>query len=718
MSTATEPEVSKPGAFSYHTVLAALRCWWRIVVPISIVAAGVSATTVVLLHKSKYTASGWLMIKQHRPPLLGPETRGESQKFIQTQIELIRSPDLLKPLISRQEIVTAPELVREMDPTLALARLLSVKPRGQSDIYVVSFTSQAPEKAEIIVKSVIDAYLAYNRQSDNSLGNEMVALLNDQAKARRREMEQLREDLRKKSISATTITPLRSPNEAQTAEESPENPFANLQTEIVRLQVEQDVLAARIKAEEQHLAEQAAEPAEREIERQIGLQPRFLDQQALIADLEQRVVDFQKTGKNLNTNPLFKQLQANLAKQQAVLEKLKSDLAVDIRAALVKQMAAESEFKVRKFKEEHEATAVRLSILESKFAEGMNAAKRTTSDALDLEFMRAKLHQVTAIHDAIHQRILHISTEKGAPSQVSVANKVTRPTQPDEVYPWKKMGMAGGLAFLLPLAACVAWECFFRRISSRSQVENIHQLTVVGEVTSLPSRSRNSTIGVRSAQRDVLLFEESVDSLRTYLSLSQAARDLRVIAVSSAVSGEGKTSLAAQLAVCIARATREPTLLIDGDLRSPDVHNIFKLEVGPGLAEVLQNDCPLEEAIETSFSERMHILTAGRLRTNPHRLLGSGDFDAILDKLRVNYRHIIIDTPPVLPASEALIFARAADTAILCMRRDFSRMDQSQAAFSRMTAAGVHVSGAVLNGIPTRQYAYKYGTYEATLTNA
>jgi capsular exopolysaccharide synthesis family protein len=208
-----------------------------------------------------------------------------------------------------------------------------------------------------------------------------------------------------------------------------------------------------------------------------------------------------------------------------------------------------------------------------------------------------------------------------------------------------------------------------------------------------------------------MLFEESVDSLRTYLSLSSHAQEHRIIAVCSAVSGEGKTSLAAQLAVCIARATREPTLLIDGDLRSPDVHDVFELQQSPGLAEVLQQDESLEESIDTSFSERLHILTAGRLRTNPHRLLGSGDFESIVERLKTTYRYIIIDTPPVLPASESLVFARSADTTILCMRRDFSRLDQSKAALSRMAAAGIHISGAVLNGIPSRQYAYRYGTY-------
>ena len=98
------------------------------------------------------------------------------------------------------------------------------------------------------------------------------------------------------------------------------------------------------------------------------------------------------------------------------------------------------------------------------------------------------------------------------------------------------------------------------------------------------------------------LFEESIDGLRTYLTLHEAMHGMKVIAVSSAVSGEGKTSVAAQLAVSLASATGERTLLIDGDMRSPDVDKIFGVEREPGLADVLQGELPVEEAIETDFN--------------------------------------------------------------------------------------------------------------------
>src|SRR5688572_19814885 len=190
MSMSSESETNQTAAFSYHTILSALRCWWKIVVPLSVVSAGATVAILLLLHKPKYTAESWLMITQNRDHILTPETSTESAKFIQNQIEIIRSPKLLNPLISNAEIANAPELITELDLTQALARRLNVKARGQSDIYVVSFTSESPKKAEVIVKAAVDAYLSYSEQREAEQGNTMVELLKAQSSERFREMNQ------------------------------------------------------------------------------------------------------------------------------------------------------------------------------------------------------------------------------------------------------------------------------------------------------------------------------------------------------------------------------------------------------------------------------------------------------------------------------------------------------------------------------------------------
>ena len=176
------------------------------------------------------------------------------------------------------------------------------------------------------------------------------------------------------------------------------------------------------------------------------------------------------------------------------------------------------------------------------------------------------------------------------------------------------------------------------------------------------------------------MLEESADNLSTSLRLAESAPGIRVLAVTSAVSGEGKSSVAAQLAASLARTQGETVLLIDGDMRSPDVHHLFHVRRDPGLVMVLAGGCQPEEAIVPTSNPRLHVLPAGRLDANPHKLLTTPKLRSILDSLSAKYRYIVLDTPPVLPASEALTLAKAADAVLLCTMRDVSLVHQVEKA--------------------------------------
>jgi len=195
------------------------------------------------------------------------------------------------------------------------------------------------------------------------------------------------------------------------------------------------------------------------------------------------------------------------------------------------------------------------------------------------------------------------------------------------------------------------------------------------------------------------------------LLLSDTCQDVKVLAVTSAVPREGKTSVAAQLALSFARATGEPTLLVDGDMRSPDLHHLFRVHLEPGLAQVLAGECSPEDAIVTIRDEQVGLLTAGRLGASPHRLLGTGNLPSLLAQLANRYCHIVMDTPPLLVASEALVMAKASDVCVLCVMRDMSRVSQVLRAGEMLASAGVRLAGVVLNGVSGRYYAYHYGSY-------
>jgi capsular exopolysaccharide synthesis family protein len=312
----------------------------------------------------------------------------------------------------------------------------------------------------------------------------------------------------------------------------------------------------------------------------------------------------------------------------------------------------------------------------------------------------------------IAHRRLALQTEREAPTRVLLRHAAAVPITPVRILPYKNLGLAVLAGLCLPFALAIGWERLLCRVGDARDLERQSHITVIGEIARLPRRSR---ITYNSAKvrvtKDVRVFEESVDSLRTTLTLSEDLRDLRLLAVTSAANHEGKTSIAAQLAMSLARATGRKTLLIDGDMRSPDVHNVFHVPLEPGLADVLGGGCELANAIRTTRSERLDLLPAGKLEINPHCLLSNGAWQFLLAEIPSAYGYVIIDTPPVLAASETLVLAKAADASLICVMRDVSRADQVRRASERLLAAGSRVIGTVLSGVPTKNYEHRYGVY-------
>jgi capsular exopolysaccharide synthesis family protein len=493
-----------------------------------------------------------------------------------------------------------------------------------------------------------------------------------------------------------------------------------IRSKLVDAEVERTVLDARRTAERELFEKASFEPEPAFVIAAVEAVPEVLQLRQRIDDdrTEMEAMERRAASGKAETNPVYRQLRERVAADEATLAKVIPELKAAETERLKNQAMKRRQDEIDRLDTEYSLAEATIRILDSKLDGVRKERQEQAKDSLDLEIARAEYERMNQFLNAISTRITDMTVQRQAPQRVELFQAASVPTRPDEAIPYKNMGMAGFLAFMLPFAAAVGIEVLYRRVSSRQQLESAGQISVVAEVTTLPKRivsHRKLETGV--PPKDMQLFEESIDGLRTYLSLVETMHGRKVLAVTSAISREGKTSLAAQLAVSIASTTSRPTLLIDGDMRSPDIHRIFDVDCGPGLCEVLRGDCPVEEAIETDFSDSLHLLTAGELRGSPHRILGDGKFTLLLDQLRGMYDYVVVDTPPILAASESLLMASSADAAILCVRRDFSRIDQVTTAFNRLKSAGVKTAGAVLNGVPTRQYAYHYGGYYYTRGN-
>jgi hypothetical protein len=224
----------------------------------------------------------------------------------------------------------------------------------------------------------------------------------------------------------------------------------------------------------------------------------------------------------------------------------------------------------------------------------LSKLEQSGDQSLELEFTRAELAREEKVFEMIAGRVMALRTELRAPGRVTLMREADVPTAPVESIPLKHMALAIAACCCIPLGATLSREFILRRISDPRQLEQRLPLALVAEIATL---SRNSTRKNRGPHCTATLFEESVNSLRTRLMFASPNRQrVKVLAITSAIKGEGKTSLAAQLAASVARANGR-TLLIDGDMRSPDIHRIFEVKKSPGLAEVLSGEATIDEAI-------------------------------------------------------------------------------------------------------------------------
>lgn len=270
--------------------------------------------------------------------------------------------------------------------------------------------------------------------------------------------------------------------------------------------------------------------------------------------------------------------------------------------------------------------------------------------------------------------------------------------------------MVGGGAFLIPFVFALLWELKTQRVTTATSLESTKSVPVLGEVARVPS-------GIKIGRKQ-RVYEESIETLRANLMFSTGVKHFRSIVVASSMSGEGKSSLASHLALSLTRATDRPVLLIDADLRSPDQHHLFGIEMGHGLSSVLAGKCSLKDAIDCSLGDHLHILPAGQLDSNPHRLVTPDAVRRLIDKATELYEYVIIDTAPVLAAGETLCLAAAADATLVCVMRDISRHDNIRRCMNRLEASGAKVVGTIFSGVSTQEYSYRYGDYRYSLPSA
>ncbi len=295
----------------------------------------------------------------------------------------------------------------------------------------------------------------------------------------------------------------------------------------------------------------------------------------------------------------------------------------------------------------------------------------------------------------------------GGVELVTPAQPPAAPSSPKPVQD-TLLGLLAGL--IAGVGAAFLRHNLDEAVTSKDAAEQLGGSPVLGLVPMVTSWKRRSQAIVVSTSRPTSSAAESYRSLRTSLQFARQGHDLRTILVTSPTSSEGKTSTLANLGAVFAQAG-ERVVLVSGDLRRPRIGQFFGVDEAAGLTTILLAGQPLKQVLQqVDGYDRLWMLACGPVPPNPAELLSQRTTHDIFDALRDEFDLVLIDSPPVLPVTDAMVLSSYADGTLLVVAAGQTRRADLQRASEKFSQAKVPLLGIVLNEV-TRQNAYggQYG---------
>ncbi len=686
-------------------LLQALRRRWllALVVALPCAAAGAAAAWL-LLPPSKYVVQTTLEVPVNPPGIVGQPLGGVDFNTLQRRVQgKVRSRAVLDKVLRDPTVEQLP-LVQALEPE-ARARWIGRELRADfsrgPELFRITLGGDDPEDLIVLLDVFTDIFL---REFINWDKTEKVRLIEQQRTAFNDKSGLLQTRQNAYLTLAKTVG----------GEKFAEDKHRMALEELRRFRTEQFDVQREIRERKGQLTVLQAKEKnvlfmtvpEEDLEAQIDQAPEVRQLLGRIADLDEVLAASRQGFKA----PVF---EARHAKEIVARKQAEQDLK-DARGKARK--AAEERIKAQARSRLKADVAEVVGIL-AQLTEQDNQVKNEIAnlsripDDIRMESATAKALQIeiTQLERAVQsiaEKMERLKEEHEADPRVRLFEPAGIVEMKDDLKQVKMAGAGAAGGFLLALLAVAFWEFRCQRISSVDQVVRGLEMTVMGTLPPLGSRARR--LGNRGGRPDVLghtLLTESIDATRTMLLHAARVRSLHVVMVTSASSGEGKTSVSCHLAASLARAGRK-TLLVDCDLRSPAAHRLFNLDLGPGFSDLLRGEAEVADVTRPSGVAGLSVIPAGRGDARALQSLARDNLRALFDRLSAHYDFIIVDSAPVLPVADSLLIGQHVDAVLVSLLSGVSTVPKVHTATQRLTMLGINLLGAVVNGADSELYGY------------
>ena len=672
------------------------------------------AAVVVMAMTPVYRASATILIESQQPNLVsieevyGLDTR--NLQYYKTQFELLKTRPLVEEVIESLQLQNHPEYSVDAGSTSLYARVrdwirsffpgqststrmdpeqerietyyehLTIAPRRDTQLVDVHFESEDPALAAEVANGHARAYIQSVLESRETVTDSASTWMLDR-------LAELQQNLLDSEQRLQEFREQEQLIDAEGLKSLPAREINELTSRLV--EVRGELSQARI----------AYDQVYRGLDvplRDLSGIPAILDDKG-VQDLQQ--IEAQALGKVAELAKRYGPLHPKMITANAELAKASENLRDQHRsvaeAIKIKYEAAQAEelelqAALNRAKRQYQQIGRKESQLLTLVREG-----DTNRELYDLFFNRVSEMSATGGLETAPARIISPAVIPAKPSKPKKATIVL---------------LVFLISLLLGITAAFIRESMKNTVRSVADVEETLRVPLLGMVPLLRGRGRkDAALANVYFDRTQPGFKEAIRNVRTGIALDNTEHPHKVIVIASSTSGEGKSTVALNLAYSFAQG--EKVLLLDTDMRRPSIGQALKVpDDRPGLAQLLAGDASLAECVFQGGKGFMDLLLPGKIPPDPSQLLSSERLINALMVLRRNYDRIIIDTPPILPVSDGLVLAMHADTVIFVAKSDATSMRHIKQALDLLLRVNARVTGIVVNKLDIRK-ARKYSDF-------
>ncbi|MFL5242843.1 MAG: polysaccharide biosynthesis tyrosine autokinase [Gemmataceae bacterium] len=685
-----------------NALLGALKRRWPLAFTLGVLLAAGAAFGAWTIMSWKYTAFAQIQVHSTSPFVVRPNVdAGDSRNLFvtyqKTQASEVKRHDVLSLAFEHPDVVALGIAHNHADPIAWLEDELKIEFQDNSEIMTVNLTGTDPDEVKALVRAVTEAYDRLVAQKEPLLRKarlrEQQKIYDEKTKVLAQKKEKMHDMAEKLGFSDSGVLALKQTNMLQV--------LGQKQAALVAAEREWSRAKARLdtyKSREQYLKKPAVS------ENDLSL---FLDNDRAAQVIQADLARQQKTLANYEerkTETAYIRAEGQVKNLQKALEKRREELRKTLHERVLAQAKQNYETALVQLEAEIKPLAEEKESLKGEVSKLSEQAEQVGRFSTELEMLKEAVRGEQQFVDHLQNEIAGLEAEQNARPRAELHQAAA--LQKKDLKRQLAATIAAPVFVLLLVGLGVAWwEFRARRIQSPDEVTQGLGIRVVGAVPNLPVGARTPALAL--AQQDKLGHHllESIDGIRTLLLKDATEAATRVVMVTSAVAGEGKTTLASHLASSLARAGRK-TLLIDCDLRGPAAHQLFELPLQPGLSEILLEEIDPDHAIQTTNVDGLWLLSAGQWDREVMYALARDGVKLLFDRLKEEFDFIIVDSHPILPATDSLLVGQHADAVILSILRDVSQSPRVFAACQRLSTLGIRILGAVVSGTnPDEIYA-------------